>query len=464
MNRSKKLSLLLGILTVACLFTFAVVQLEEHKEKIKETGETVLEISSDEVQSLSWEYNDTALAFRKDADGIWQYEEDQAFPVSQERIGELLEVFVSLGAAFTIEDVENYGQYGLDKPVCTIAFATDTQSWQINLGDYSKMDGKRYVSIGDGNVYLVQKDPLDYFDTDLRDLIANDETPDFEQVSQIQFAGTESYRITYEEDSDASYCADDVYYVKGNGKNLPLDSAKVNAYLSSITNLNLTDYVSYNATEEELQKYGLDAPELTVTVDYTTEEKKERTFVLSVSPDSEEKAAAEEAEDDEEEPNVSAYLRVDNSPILYHISSYHYKQLASAAYEDFRHTELFWGDFADIRQIEISLEGNIYMLTSEKKKKERTWFYQEEEIETDALQSVLKTMEADEFTGEKATQKEEISLTLSLDNENFPEVQIQLYRHDGTHCLAVVDGKSVALVKRTAVVDLIEAVHAIVLN
>ena len=73
-------------------------------------------------------------------------------------------------------------------------------------------------------------------------------------------------------------------------------------------------------------------------------------------------------------------------------------------------------------------------------------------------------MEADEFTGEKATQKEEISLTLSLDNENFPEVQIQLYRHDGTHCLAVVDGKSVALVKRTAVVDLIEAVHAIVLN
>ena len=49
-------------------------------------------------------------------------------------------------------------------------------------------------------------------------------------------------------------------------------------------------------------------------------------------------------------------------------------------------------------------------------------------------------------------------------NENFPEVQITLYRYDGSHCLAVVDGESVSLVDRTAVVDLIEAIHAIVLD
>ena len=39
-----------------------------------------------------------------------------------------------------------------------------------------------------------------------------------------------------------------------------------------------------------------------------------------------------------------------------------------------------------------------------------------------------------------------------------------LYRYDGIHCLAVVDGESVSLVDRTAVVDLLEAIHTIVLD
>ena len=55
-------------------------------------------------------------------------------------------------------------------------------------------------------------------------------------------------------------------------------------------------------------------------------------------------------------------------------------------------------------------------------------------------------------------------MILSLDNENVSEVQIELYRYDGEHCLAVVDGESISLVERSAVVDLIEAVHAIVLD
>ena len=38
------------------------------------------------------------------------------------------------------------------------------------------------------------------------------------------------------------------------------------------------------------------------------------------------------------------------------------------------------------------------------------------------------------------------------------------YRYDGNKCLAVVDGEPVSLVDRSHVVDLIEAVNAIVLK
>jgi len=470
MNRSKKLYILLGILLVACAATFGVMQWEERKEQIKNSEDIILELPIDSIQSLSWEYGETTLAFHKD--GTWLYDEDEAFPVSEERIEELLSQFEAFGVSFIIENVEDYGQYGLDQPVCTIDLKTEAQSYQVLLGNYSNMDSKRYVSIGDGNVYLVRNDPLDYFDASLSDLIDNDEIPTFDKITEIQFAGEENYGIHYEEDSSHSYCADDIYFARLNGKSLPLDTARTNSYLRSISNLNLTSYVSYYATDEELHTYGLDDPELTVTVDYMAEDESgqenQNTFILHISRDSEERQAAEEAaakgEEESADKVVTAYARVGESKILYKISSSSYKNLMAASYDDLRHQEVFWADFADVQKIDILLEGESYTITSEKKGNDRIYSYQGGELEIKDFQNALETLSADSFTDEKPDQKEEISLSVYLDDPNFPQVSIKLYRYDGLLCLATVDGQPVSLVERTDVVDLIEAVHAIVLN
>ena len=467
MNRSKKLCALLGVLAAACIATFAVMRIEERKEQIKNSDEIILELPSESVKSLSWEYSGETLSFHKDE--TWLYDEDENFPVSEEKINELLEQFQSFGAAFIIENVEDFGLYGLDAPVCTISLSTAEQSCEVKLGDYSKMDSQRYVSIGDGNVYLVKHDPLDEFDAVLSDMIDHDEIPSFDHVSQIQFMGAETFSITYQENSTDTYSEDDVYFTRRSGRTLPLDTSRVDSYLRSMTSLNPVDYVSYHVTDEELQAYGLDAPELTVTVDYTTEgdggDEIAGIFVLHVSPDPEDVKAAEEAEDDNQETEISAYIRIGESQIIYKVSSSSYQRLAEASCNDFRHSEVIWADFSDVQQIDISLEGNSYVLTSEKDGDERIWSCQdEEELEIADFQSALETLSADEFTDEQPTQKEEIGLTIHLDDENFPQVQIKLYRYDGSRCLAVVDGESVSLVARSAAVDLIEAVHAIVLD
>ncbi len=466
MNRSKKLYILLAILAAACIATFAVMRMEERKEQIKNSDEIILELPSESVETLSWECAGNSLAFHKDE--TWLYDGDENFPVSEEKINELLEQFQAFGAAFIIEDVEDYDQYGLDAPVCTIKLSTAEQTYEVKLGDYSKMDSQRYISIGDGNVYLVKHDPLDEFDAVLSDMIDHDEIPSFDHVTRIQFAGAESYSISYEEESSDTYSVDDVYFTLRNGQNLPLDTSRVESYLRNITNLNPVNYVTYDATIEELQTYGLDAPELTVTVDYTAEgeegEEITDTFVLSVSPDPEDVKAAEEAEDGGQDAEISAYIRVGESQIVYKISAGSYKKLAAASYDDLRHPEVLWADFSDVRQIDIALEGDNYTLTSEKDGDERVWLYREEEIEISGLRDGLDSLTASEFTSERPAQKEEISLTVHLDNENFPQVQIRLYRYDGSRCLAVADGESVSLVERAAVVDLIEAVHTIVLD
>ena len=271
MKRSKRLSLLLGVLVVVCIATFAVIQLEEKKEQIKLSGEVVLEVSSADVQSLSWEYGGTALAFHRE-DAAWLYDGDEAFPVDEDAILALLEQFEAFSVSFIIEDVTDYSMYGLDDPLCTIQLATQAQTYEITLGDFSTMDEERYVSIGDGNVYLAKTDPLNTFDAALKDFIKHDENLSYQQVTQIQFAGTETYTIFYEEDSAAAHFSEDVYFTQQNGQTLPLDTDRVGAYLEGLTTLNLSSYVTYNVTEEELEAYGLDNPELIITVDYTAQD------------------------------------------------------------------------------------------------------------------------------------------------------------------------------------------------
>ncbi len=470
MKRSKRIYLLLGVLAIACAATFGVIRLEERKEKIKNSDEIILTLPGDSIRLLSWKCEGETLAFHKDE--TWRYDGDEAFPVDEDKINELLEQFQEFGVSFIIEGVEDFGQYGLDTPICTIDLATEDQSYEILLGNYSNMDSERYVSIGDGNVYLVKNDPLDYFDAALSDVIDHDEAPSFDRVTQIQFAGAEAYSIVYEEDSADTYCADDIYFKQHNGSSLPLDTPRVDGYLGDISGLKLTDYVTYNATQAQLQAYGLDTPELTVTVDYTSKDKEGKetpgTFVLNISRDPAERKAAEEAakkeSDNSEEEEITAYARVGESQIVYRISSGDYKKLMAASYDSLRHLEVLSADFEQVHQIDISLEGTDYTITSEKKGDERTYFYQGEELEITDFQNALEALSADSFTGEQPAQVEEIGLTVYLDNENHPEVRIELYRYDGTNCLAVVDGEPVSLIERSSAVNLIEAVHAIVLN
>lgn len=513
MRRYKRIYVLLGVLALASAATFGVMQYEEKQEQIKNSDEIILELDSDSVQSLSWEYDTdaesqtgtssdseteeeaqsgsgtVALAFHR-TDGQWLYDDDEAFPVDEEKIAALLENFEAFGVSFVIEEVEDYGQYGLDDPVCVIKLETEEDSWEISLGAYSSMDEERYVSIGDGNVYLVKNDPLDQFGITLSDMIKDDEIPTLTasaaEITQISFEGEQNYSITRKEDDDSAYTEDDVYFTELDGASLPLDTSLVSSYLSNISYLGLTDYVTYNVTEEELEQYGLAEPQLTVTVDYTYTEENEdgeaeeisNTFVLYVGRNPEELAAEAEAEESEEaaadgtqdtdaagEEEISAYVRVGESQIVYQIDADDYDNLMAASVNDLRHQEVFAADFADAYQVDISLEGNVYSLyAQEDEDGTTTWYYQDNELEITNFRTTLNSLTATEFTDEEPSDKEEISLTVYLNNENYPKLLIELYRYNADTCLAMVDSKPLCLVERSGVVDLMEAVLGIVLK
>ena len=67
--------------------------------------------------------------------------------------------------------------------------AVTSLAW--TCGDTSAVDGQRYVSFGDGRVYLAAADPLEQYDITLRDCILNDEAPEMEKAASIAFSGSE---------------------------------------------------------------------------------------------------------------------------------------------------------------------------------------------------------------------------------------------------------------------------------
>lgn len=384
----------------------------------------------------------------------------------------MLAQFEDFAAAFAIDDVEDYAQYGLTEPICTISITAGEETYTVQLGDFSKMDEQRYVSIGDGKAYLVSHDPLDEFGAVLRDMILDDTIPAFDTAEKIAFTGTENYTISYDEDG-TSICADDVYFADAQ----PLDTDNVNAWLTALTGLDLTDYVSYNVTNEELQTFGLDKPALTITLDYSSSdedgtETDAGTLVLHLSQNPEELAAYGEALANEEDdlPDVTCYARVGESQIVYQITQSEFDALTAVSYDTLRHQKLFTADFDAVTSIDVTLEGETYTFTytppenEDDEDAEGTWSYNGEEFDVFNFSYALRALSASSFTDEKPTGQEEISLTLHLDNEDFPAFTLTLYRCDGETCIAEVDGEPVAFVSRSRTVDLVEAVRTLTLS
>ena len=480
MKRSKRLMTLAGILLAVCLVTFGVSTLEKKKEEIKNAEEIILEVPADSVNSLSWTLGTgEPLSFHKEEQ--WLYDEDTAFPVDEEHIQELLGQFEQLSSTFIIENAEDIAQYGLDKPVCTIQLATDSENHEIKLGAFSAMDSQRYLSIGDENVYLVSQDPMEKFDILLDDMMKHDDPPELLDSFAISFQGENGYDILRnEENTGKTYREDDIFFAEKNGEQLPLSTSNVNSYLRSIDNLSLTEYKTYTATEEDLAVYGLDDPDLIVTAEYieTDEEENEteKTFTLTLSRDPQEKKAAEEAkaageETDSESEEITAYVRVGDSSIIYQIDQYDYETLTSYQYDDLRHKEVLPADYEDISQMDVTLDGKTYTLTSEEaplsedgEEQDRIYSYQGEELDMGYIKSYLNSLKALSFTDEQPSDKLEISMTFTLALEGEPKIKMDIYRIDGEECLAVVDGTPFARVDRKIAVELIEQLNTIVLT
>ena len=442
MNRQKKLAVLVGVLVALRAIIAIVSGVQKHIDTISTVDEEIFATAESALTEVSWTKDGNSLRLVKNGD-TWQDAADSDFPLDQDKVSDFLSHFESVHASFLIEDVEDFAQYGLDDPSCTVTLTSADGSATLQMGDYSTMDEKRYVTLGDGTVYLIDDDLEQYVADDRDDLMRVDTIPEYDTLDSIVATGETAFTAEYHPDEDLCYTDAYDYYLNENGSYSPLDTTKVEGVITTLNGIDRSEYVNYRTKDSDLAVYGLDAPTATFTVTYTKDdEQKSTTLAFGKNGD-------------------NCYLRMDDSPIVYRIDSDSYTDdVTTIGYDTLRPSEVLSLNWDDVESIDFTVDDATYTV----EKKGDTYKIGDDVVEFDDVADAVDGLKVNEFNTDTPEKKQEAAFTVHLDKDSYPTLTVTIYQYDGDNCLVQLDGTTLGFVSRSLVVDLTEAVNAITLG
>lgn len=448
MKRGKKLCSLLAVLVLLLGATWLAARWDPENAAEETAGTTVFSLDADAVTNIRWDYSEE-LSFTKEAD-TWVYDEDPAFPLDTAYIDTMLANIRQITSTKTIEHVENWDQYTLEIPVCEITVTAAGTEHTLKIGEETSLGGERYLSIGDGNAYLVDAGILDAFSYGLYDVLAMEALPDMQTVTAMELQGQSAYRIDLREDSGLAYSDDYVWFLEDQ----PLDTDLTERLIGYVTNLQWQACVDYNASDPGI--YGLDAPAATITVHYTREDEKQA-FLLEIGSQTAD----------------GYYARISGSSMVYTISTAAAEKLLYTTRAELLPDEVLLMDWDQVTDMEVTLNGESYTFTrtlrtetTEDGTEVQTvlWKLDGAEVGAGSIPEALDGLESTGYaTGLAPERSEEIRFVIRRDRETFPEVTLSIFQYNSTSCLVTLNGEATVFVDREDVVSLMEAVNDLVL-
>lgn len=308
------------VIVVAAYFGISMWNKSEaDKEEAENASIELLDITADDIDKFSYEYNGETITFVKE-DGTWYLDSDRDFPVKQTSIEGKLSSVASTTASREIEISEdNLADYGLDEPVNTITVTDNNGNETIfEIGDQNGTSSEYYCRLNESNkVYMISSslDSMMSFD--------------------VYTVADMSTFPTISSDSIKELTVDD-----GNQSKV-LDKDEDSSAFTAISSLYYTNQIDYDC--EDMSKYGLDEPQYTVTIKYleeTEDETEEDTDTQAadetetLSDETSETGDTEETEETYDEADLTTvtlyigdstdsgyYVRVDDSTEVHMISS-----------------------------------------------------------------------------------------------------------------------------------------------
>lgn len=474
MKRGKKLLILALVLLVVAGGAFAALKFVPDEEVEVSEDEVIFTLDAAALTKLSWTYEDETISFDYDGEN-WSYAEDADFPLDPTRLNTMLSKLAEITTSRTIEEADDLEQYGLEEPECTITVTTDSET-VISVGSETSLDGLRYITLGDGNVYLVDSGIYSSFCYGLYDLVSKESLPDMSDlVSFTVERASGTLVIDYLEESGLAYSDRYSYFAEEDGEYTALGSSLASSFISQITSLSWSECVDYKADSDALAGYGLDEPTVTVTVCYV-----ETTEVETNETDEDGNAIYETREEERsfvleigDYADDGCYARIAGSSMVYLIDSSICDSLLYTEVSELLPDDVILLDWDRTSGFDITLDGVTYSVTmaleestDDEGSTSYAYVYTLDGEDVD-FTSVLSSLEALESQGsaEGVTPElgEEISFVFYRDADTFTEVTLTIYKYDSENCIASLSEGQPQFVSREAVVDIVEAVTALVL-
>ncbi len=262
MKKKNKIKKLIPLVALAALLVVALILIpilfpRDTMELIEQHNIPVYSVAEDSVTGFSWSYEGETYTLTKGESG-WIYPGAPELALDQDMVENMLEELYEIKADSTLEDAADLALYGLDDPDCTIKVFTDGGEDQILIGILNGLKSDRYVSNGDGKVYLVNAGLIKPFQYSIAGIAQREEVPYIstaEAVTLTNANGTIAMEYRLVEEESYGWFANEEQ----------LDAAAVQTLLRKISFMDWESCVSYDAEEDALAQFGLETPVAVVT-------------------------------------------------------------------------------------------------------------------------------------------------------------------------------------------------------
>ena len=468
MSRGGRLLALLAVLAVLCGGYFVVTNMTQ-KEAVIETGGSfeVAGLTPDEITSMAWQNGDETIRLVR-ADGVWSLDGEANFPLKQDVADELASDIAALEATHTVTGGADAADYGLDEPAFTVTVENDSGDTLVyQMGAKNDVTGEYYLRFSENDaIYTIASSLAATFDYNRASLLDAPVIPSLDGATRLVIAGTDA-------DVDQAYYADstgmtytDAYHwfnVTADNVVKPSDADSVQALLTKISGIALTDCCDYNATEESLAGYGLSPARLTVEVEYVPDGAESETeyerFALYIGAQDEETGLY--------------YAALPDSPLVFRVSADTAEALLSARNDDLRADDVLLMNWDGVTGIEFTLDGATHTLLREENAAEpsatrtvettetggvaetaaaeprRVWLLDGVEVSEDAVAQLEKSLDALTSAGVAEPSEggaEVLRMAILRDGESFDRVELSFSAYDAQNYLYELMGEKRLLV------------------
>ena len=280
MGKGKKLVILLLVVLVLAGGYIAATYFFKDEDEADDAQDTVEinAVAQDEIVGIQYNYGDEVITLTKKGDK-WCLDDDPDFPVEQAFPDKIAADAAALTARRLVSnDANDFTEYGLDDPTAAYVFTkTDGEQVTYLIGNFNSYGGTYYLNVaGTTEIYLIEGEFLDDFDAGKAKLadVPEIETASTDQVTGLRMTLDDQTTLLqyYENGLDTAYTGTLQWFVD---KDTPADTVQVHDLIGKAVSYSSNGCAAYKADEEQLQSFGLDAPILTLALQYTVTEEVE---------------------------------------------------------------------------------------------------------------------------------------------------------------------------------------------